>query len=70
MPYSKANMKAVSKYMKNNYDSLLVRIPKGRKEALEEYAKANGESVNGLINKLIRETLGIAEKDWKKAEEK
>jgi len=27
MAYSKASMKAVDKYVKNNYDSVLVRVP-------------------------------------------
>ena len=47
MAYTKAGMKAVDKYVKNNYDSFLVRVPKGRKETIEECAKAQGESVNG-----------------------
>ena len=38
MAYSKAGMKAVDKYVKNNYDSILVRVPKGRKEDVEAFA--------------------------------
>lgn len=66
MAYTKATMKAVDKYVKNNYDSFLVRVPKGRKTAIEEYAKKHGESVNGLMNELIRTALGLSEEDWKK----
>ena len=29
MPVSKAQQKAVSKYMKENYDEIKIRIPKG-----------------------------------------
>ena len=53
MAYTKATMKAVDKYVKNNYDSFLVRVPKGRKATIEEQAKENGESVNGMINSSI-----------------
>ena len=57
MAYTKATMKAVDKYVKNNYDSFLVRVPKGRKKDLEDYAKERGESVNGLVNLLLREAM-------------
>ena len=64
--YTKASMKAVDKYVKNNYDSFLVRVPKGRKATIEEHAKARGESVNGLINRLMREEIGVSEDEWKR----
>lgn len=69
MAYTKATMKAVDKYVKNNYDSFLVRVPKGRKATIEEQAKENGESVNGMINRLLREESGMTEEDWKKSAE-
>ena len=34
MAVSKAQQKAVAKYMKNNYDELKVRVPKGRKDII------------------------------------
>ena len=69
MAYTKATMKAVDKYVKNNYDSFLVRVPKGRKEDIEAYAKAQGESVNGLMNKLVREAMNQSEEEWKRTTE-
>jgi len=69
MAYTKATMKAVDKYVKNNYDSFLVRVPKGRKATIEEQAKENGESVNGMINRLLREEAGMSEEAWKKTTE-
>lgn len=66
MAYTKAGMKAVDKYVKNNYDSFLVRVPKGRKETIEAYAKREGISINGLVNRLLRETIGMSEEEWKK----
>lgn len=47
------------------YDDLRVRIPKGRRADVEAYAKAQGESINGLINQFLRDALGMAEEDWK-----
>ena len=69
MAYTKATMKAVDKYVKNNYDSFLVRVPKGRKKDLEDFAKERGESVNGLVNLLLREAMQKSEEDWKRSTE-
>ena len=57
MPASKAQQKAVNKYMKANYDEIKVRVPKGQKEAIQEYAASHGESVNAFINRIITETI-------------
>ncbi len=63
MPASKAQQKAVSKYMKENYDVYQIRMPKGRKDEIKAHAEAQGESVNGFINRAIahemeRDTAG------------
>ncbi|MBR1560198.1 MAG: Arc family DNA-binding protein [Clostridia bacterium] len=65
MTYSKANMRAVDKYVRNNYDSFLVRVPKGRKQTIEAFARAHGESVNGLVGRLLRDALGLSEVEWR-----
>ena len=57
MPVSKAQQKAVSKYMKENYDELKARIPKGHKETIKAHAEAQGESLNAFINRAINETM-------------
>ena len=54
---SKAQQKAVAKYMKNNYDELKVQVPKGRKDIIKAHAEKNGESVNGFVNRAIGETM-------------
>ena len=69
MPASKAQQKAVNKYMSANYDRINLVIPKGRKETIEQYARQAGESVNGYLNRLIRSDLGLTETEWKKREE-
>ena len=53
MPASKANQRAVNKYVKNNYDRVNVTMPKGKKETIQAHAAAQGESVNGFINRAI-----------------
>lgn len=53
MPVSKAQQKAVSKYMKENYDELKVRIPKGQKETIKAHAEAQGESLNAFTYRAI-----------------
>ena len=69
MTYSKANMRAVDKYVKNNYDSFLVRVPKGRKLTLDVFCREHGESVNGLVNRLLRAEMGLSEDEWKQVQE-
>lgn len=41
--------------MKENYDEIKVRVPKGQKEAIRTHAEIHGESVNGFINRAIME---------------
>lgn len=57
MPASKAQQKAVTKYMKANYDEIKVRVEKGQKDNIQAHAVAHGESVNGFIGRAISETM-------------
>lgn len=57
MPASKAQQKAVSKYMKENYDVYQIRMKKGQKDAIKAHAEANSESVNSFINRAIQEAM-------------
>lgn len=65
MSASKAQQKAVNKYMNVHYDRINLVIPKGRKAALEQRSKENGESVNSYLNRLIRDDLGLSEEAWR-----
>ena len=47
------------RYNAKTYDDLRVRVPKGMKEQIQAYAEANGETVNGFINRLISDALGV-----------
>lgn len=57
MPASKAQQKAVSKYMKTNYDVFQIRMPKGHKAEIKAHADSQKESVNSFINRAIDETM-------------
>lgn len=57
MAVSKAQQKAVNKYMKTNYDRVNLTMPKGQKEKVKIHSEARGESVNAFINRAICETM-------------
>lgn len=52
-------------YNEKNYARLNIVIPKGQKQAVEAHAASKGESVNGLVNALLREDMGLSEDEWK-----
>ena len=60
MPASKAQQRAVAKYMAANYDELKIRLPKGERDRVRAYADSQGQSVNALIRDLLqREMAGF-----------
>lgn len=56
-PASKAQQRAVSKYMKENYDEIKVRVGKGQKEIIKAHAESRGESVNSFIGRAIENQI-------------
>lgn len=54
---SKAQQKAVNKYVKNNYDRINVTFPKGQKELLKKHAEKHSESVNAFIVRSVTERM-------------
>lgn len=58
-----------NRYNAKAYDQLPIRVPKGRKADIEAYAQERGESVNGLVNLLLREAMQKSEEDWKRTTE-
>ena len=58
MPASKAQQRAVAKYQNENYDKFLLRfLEKGEKSQVQEHAMEMCESLNGFVNRAIKETL-------------
>ena len=56
-PASKAQQKAVNKYMKSNYDRVNLVMPKGKKDIIQAHAAQQGESVNAYLNRAIDEAM-------------
>ena len=57
MATSKAQQKAVHRYVKTNYDRIDLTLPKGEKERIKEHAAAHGESVNSFIQRAIKTAI-------------
>ena len=64
----KTSAAAKNRYAAKAYDDLRIIVPKGKKEAITAHAKSKGESVNGLVNALLRADMGLSEADWKRTE--
>lgn len=62
---SVARIQANNRYNAKAYDRINVAIPKGRKADVEAHAKSKGESVNGLVNALLRADMGLTDAQWK-----
>lgn len=54
MAISKAQQKATAKYVKNNYDRIEIKVPKGSKSLIEAAAKADNQSINGYVKKAVK----------------
>ena len=44
-------------FIAKNYDRINLTVPKGHKEKIASHADQRGESVNGFINRAIKETM-------------
>ena len=61
----KTSAASKNKWMAKAYDRINLTVPKGRQTVIKAHAEAQGESVNGYINGLIRADLGLSEQQWK-----
>lgn len=69
MAKTKTSSAVKQRYNEKAYDRLAITIPKGRKADVEAYAKAHGESINGLVNSFLRNALEMSEEEWKRSPE-
>lgn len=58
MAYTKAQSKAVVKYVSKAYDQISVKIPKGSREHIKAFAESKKMSLNGYIVDLIKKDMG------------
>lgn len=63
MAISKAQQNAVAKYVKNNYDRVEVKFPKGEKDIIKQAAEKAGESTNAYIIEAVRRRMADEKKD-------
>ena len=63
MAVSKAQQRATAKYEAKNYDKLLLRLPKGKKDTIRSFSACRQESVNGFINRAIAEAMARETQD-------
>ena len=57
MAASDALKRAIKKYDQEKIDRISLRVPKGKKELIQEHAFERGESVNSFLNRAIDETM-------------
>ena len=55
------------KYLKEKVDTFVLRVPKGKKDEIMQYAAANGMSLNGYITSLVFANMGVEVETAKKA---
>lgn len=52
-----AQRAASKRWERRNYDLVTLRVPKGQRVKIREYAATTGESMNSLIRRAIRELM-------------
>lgn len=57
MPATDAQKRARDKWLSEKVETINVRVPKGKKTIIQDYATAHGESVNGFINRAVDEAM-------------
>lgn len=45
--------KSKDEYLKTKVDTFVIRVPKGQKQIIQDYAKIQGLSLNAFVTKLI-----------------
>lgn len=54
---SESQKKANRKYEIEKTENIRIRVPIGKKGLIQQCAKMNNESINGMVNRLIDEEL-------------
>ena len=54
---AKTSAEVKNRYNEKNYDRVALMVPKGDKAKIKAHADQHKESINGFINRAIRETI-------------
>ncbi len=54
---TQARIDANNRYNAKAYDRINLAVKKGEKELIKEHAEKQGESINGFVNRAIKETI-------------
>lgn len=57
LAYNEAQKKAVAKYNAKAYDELKIRVLKGKKQDIQDFARDKGKSLNEFVNTAIDEKI-------------
>ena len=57
VPTTEAQRRASAKYRAKKYDEIKLLVPKGTREGIRLHAAARAESLNGFVNRAIKETM-------------
>ena len=57
MPRTDAMIRASNKYEAEKVERVLFRVPKGKKELLQQHAAAQGESLSAFLNRAVDEAM-------------
>jgi NRPS condensation-like uncharacterized protein len=52
-------------YNEKSYDRISIVVPRGRLDDVKAYCAVHNDTVNGLVNTLLRERLGLSDDEWK-----
>ena len=57
MPVSEARRRANDKWLKERVEEVKFRVPKGKKEIIQQHVAQTGESVNAFLNRAVDEAM-------------
>lgn len=57
MASSDALKRAIKKYDQEKVDRIIFRVPKGKKDFIQEHAAKNSESLNAFLNRAVDEAM-------------
>ena len=55
--YTEAQKKSADKYLKEKVEDIRIRVPKGQKQLIKDYADSQGKSLNQFIVDLINKEM-------------